>query len=217
MKRPMKFLLVAIFGAVTIFSQSVFAQQTDKDLKGDIKEKATKEARKEAKKYVKDGWYTSPGALPMDKQIEKAWMRQYEEDDKGNPKFLVASGNSVAGTQQAAKLQSTELAKLELAGMISTSVAALIENNVATQQLDNADAATIQETVAAAKSIIAQELTSVVQLFELYRKIDKNVESSVRIAYSSDMAKEAAKKVIKKELEEKTKLGQEKLDKLMNF
>ena len=100
--------------ALTFATVTVNAQQNSKDLKKEIKKKPVKEAKKEAKKFAKDGYKVAPGALPMGKQIEAAWMRQYEMDEDGYPLYIVASGNSVANTTSAAKLQATELAKLEL-------------------------------------------------------------------------------------------------------
>ena len=176
-----------------------------------------KSARKDAKRYNKDGYYIAPGALSMDKQLENAWMKQYEVTDKGEPKYIVATGNSVAETQTAAKLQATETAKLELAGQINTQVAALIENSIANQQLNNEDAASVTKTVAASKSLIAQELGRVLPLVEMYKKIGTNVEANVRLAYNAETAFDIAKKVIRKSLEEETKIAHEKLENLLNF
>jgi len=153
----------------------------------------------------------------MDKQIEKAWELQYEEDEDGYPLYIVAAGNSVAETQSAAKLQATELAKLELAGLVQSNIAALIENSIANNQLNNEEAASVTKTVAASKNVIAQEIGRVVMMFEIYRKIDKNVEASVRVGYNSQLAKDAAKKVIRRKLEEETEILHEKLDRLMDF
>jgi hypothetical protein len=183
----------------------------------EMKRNAYSKARKEARRFQRKGWYVAPGALPMDKQIEKAWQLQYKLDEDGYPLYIVATGNSVAETQSAAKLQATELAKLELAGLVQTNVAALIENSIANNQLNNEDAASVTKTVAASKNIIAQEIGRVIFLFEIYKKIDKNIESSVRVGYNNEMAKEAAKKVIRKQLEEQTEILHEKLDKLMDF
>ena len=215
MRMKIQKTLITILCLVIVMS--AFGQQSDKELRKEIRDKALKESRKEAKSYKKQGYYVAPGALPMEKQIEKAWMRQYEEDDIGYPKYIVASGNSVANSQSAAKLQATELAKLELAGTISTQVAALIENSIANQQLSAEEAASVTKTVAASKNIIAQELGRVIPLFEIYRKVDKNVESNVRIAYNSEMAMAVAKKSIQKELEKETEIAHEKLEKLMKF
>ena len=75
----------------------------------------------------------------------------------------------------------------------------------------------IQETVSASTEVIAQKLARVITLTELYRKQDKNYECNIRIAYSAELARKAAQDVIKEELETKTNVTREKLDKLMNF
>ena len=145
-------------------------------------------------------------------------MLQYEDDEDGYPLYLVASGNSVAESQSAAKLQSLELAKLELAGIVQTNIVAIIENSVANNQLSREDAASITKTVAASKNIIAQEIGRVITLFEIYREVgDKNIESSVRIGYNSKMAYQTAKKAIKNQLEEKAEELHKKLDKILDF
>jgi hypothetical protein len=211
-------ILILAFIAIFAFSTVSIAQKTEKQLSKSIKKKAVKEARKEAKRYKKQGYAVAPGALPMDKQIESAWMRQYEEDEDGYPLYIVASGNSVANTTSAAKLQATELAKLELAGSISTQVAALIENSIANQQLNSEEAASVTKTVAASKNIIAQELGRTLPLFEIYRTLDnKNVEVDVRIAYNSQKAMEVAQRTLSKKLEEETDIAHDKLEKLMKF
>ena len=204
--------------AILFFATNVLmAQQTEKELKKEISGKATKKARKEAKKLKKEGYYVAPGALPMEKQLEGAWMKQYETTEKGEPKYIVSSGQSVGETQTAAKLQANETAKLELAGQINTQVAALIENSIANQQLNNEEAASVTKTVAASKNLIAQELGQVLPLVEIYKKIGQNVEVNVRLAYNAATAFDIAKKVIRKSLEEETKIAHEKLESLMKF
>lgn len=207
------FLVIFIAGMGNV----VQAKNPDRKLTREIKKKAVKQARKEAKSFKRKKWYVAPGALPMDKQIEKAWELQYMDDENGYPLYIVATGNSVAETQSAAKLQAMELAKLELAGLVQTNVAALIENSVANSQLNNEEAASVTKTVAASKNIIAQEIGRVITLFEIYKKIDKNVEASVRIGYNTEIAMETAKKAIRKKLEEETEILHDKLDKLLDF
>jgi hypothetical protein len=215
MKLKTNFLLALVLMFATSLA---FGQQDTKKLKKEIKTKAVKEARKEAKSFKKKGYNVAPGALPMEKQIESAWMRQYETDEDGYPLYIVASGNSVANTTAAAKLQATELAKLELAGSISTQVAALIESSVANQQLNAEEAASVTKTVAAAKNIIAQELGRTIPLFEIYKTLpNKNIETNVRIAYNSKKANEIAKRAITKKLEEETDIAHDKLEKLMKW
>lgn len=211
------FTLLLVLVMIAPVSESVAKKNPNKQATKEMKRKAYKQARKEAKRFRKKGWYVAPGALPMDKQIEKSWELQYKLDENGYPLYIVATGNSVAETQSAAKLQATELAKLELAGLVQTNVAALIENSIANNQLNNEEAASVTKTVAASKNIIAQEIGRVIFLFEIMRKIDKNVEVSVRVGYNNDLAQEVAKKAIRKKLEEETDILHEKLEKLMDF
>jgi len=189
----------------------------ESQIKKDLNSKPIKLARKEAKSLKKDGYYVAPGALPMEKQLENAYIKQSELDDEGYPKYLIANIKSVGETQAAAKIQATEVAKLDLAGQVSSNIAALIENSIANQQLNTEDAASVTKTVAASKNLIAQELGRVLPLVTLYKNIGKNIEANVRLAYSYDMAMESGKKVIRKSLEEETKIAHEKLEELMKW
>lgn len=217
MKRLVLLIAIVMAGLFTAGDTLALPRSPMKKAEKQIRKKAVKKARKEAKRYKRKGWYVAPGALPMDKQIEKAWGHQYLEDENGYPVYIVATGNSVAETQSAAKLQATELAKLELAGLVQTNVAALIENSVANSQLNNEEAASVTKTIAASKNVIAQEIGRVLVMFEIYRKVDKNIESSVRIGYNSELAVETAKKAIRKQLEDETEILHEKLDRLLDF
>lgn len=210
-------LLIALLLIASFAFQIASAQYSTKEVKQTLNMKPPKEIRKQAKEYEKQGYKEAVGALSIERQLTNAWMKEVETDDKGFPMYLFAGSTAVGETQIAAKLQATEAAKLDLAGQIATNVAALIENNIANSQLNTQEAASVTKTVAASKSIIAQELSRVVPVVEMYRNIDKNIESSIRIAYSQEMAMEKAKEVIRKNLEEETNIMQDKLDKLLKF
>jgi len=205
------FTLVALF-----ISNGSWAQSTKKISK-QLNKRAMKSARKEAKQLGKEDFYIAPGALPMDRQIESAWIKQMQNDESGYPLYIVATGNAVAESQTAAKLQADETAKITLAGMIETQVAGLIESNIANAQLNTEEATSVTQITGATKSIIAQEIGRVIPLVEIYKKVGKGIEANVRIAYNSKLAKEAAKNVLRKELKDKTEIQQKKLEKLMNF
>jgi len=218
MKKLISYLLAFSLLAVALPAVQAADKKSERKTKKEMKRKANKQARKEARKFKKDDWYVAPGALPMDKQIEKSWLMQYEDDEDGYPLYLVSTGNSVAESQSAAKLQAIELAKLELAGVVETNIVAIIENSVANNQLSRDDAASVTKTVAASKNIIAQEIGRVITFFEIYREVgDSNIECSLRIGYNSEMAYETAKKAIKEQLEDKTEELHKKLDKILDF
>lgn len=177
-----------------------------------LKEKASKDARKEAKSLSREGWQSAPGALPIERQLDRSYMMQQEFDDDMFPKYLMGEGMSIAESYDAAKMQATELAKQNLAGQIQTEITALVENNVSNKQLSPDEAASVTQTVMGAKNFISQSLGRVITVVEVFRtKKNGNKEVLVRIAYNSQMAKDAAKKAVRKDLEDK---GQELIDQI---
>lgn len=186
--------------------------------KGELNEKATKAARKEAKKLAKEGWASAPGALPIEKQLDRSYLMQMEYDDNMYPKYLMGEAMSVGENYDGAKMQALELAKQNLAGQIQTEVTALIENSVANNQLGAEEAATVTKSVMAAKNLISQSIGRTITVVELYRTLNnKNKEVLVRIAYNGEMAKAAAKKAMREELEQKGNDLHEKLDSLLGW
>ena len=179
----------------------------------EVSRKATKTARDEAKRLKKEGWTVAPGALPLDKQLDRAYMMQYEFDENLYPKYLIGEAMSIGSNYDGAKMQALELAKQNLAGNIQTEIAALTENKLANKQLGNDEAATITQSVAASKSYISQSLGRTLIVTEAYRTLpNKNKEVLVRIAYNFEMAMETAQKAIKKDLEEKGEELHKELD-----
>ena len=110
-------------------------KEIKKASKAELGEKATKTARKEAKRLAKEGWKVTPGALPLEKQLDKSYLMQMEYDENMFPKYLMGEAMSIGENYDAARLQAMELAKQSLAGQIQTEVTALIENTVSNKQL----------------------------------------------------------------------------------
>jgi hypothetical protein len=202
-----------------------------------IKDKAVKQARKEAKRLEKEeGWRVFPGDMPLEKALEKSWSYQYEEkpDPDGNlgPAFIWATGNGVAKTKSAAKMQAIELAKVELAGQLKTHVAALTTSNIANAQLSGVDAETEQLIVQSAKSITSATLSQLKPVIVLYRssipkkerkKNNKQqlapgtVEVQAMLFYDLYQADIQVRDEIKKTLKEKMKDNEDELKKLMDL
>lgn len=189
-----------------------------KATKAELNSKATKTARKEAKRLKKEGWQTTPGALPIEKQLDKSYQMQYEYDENMYPKYVMGEALSIGGNYDAAKMQALELAKQNLAGQIQTEVTALIENTVANEQLQGEEAESITRSVLASKNLISQSLGRTIPVIEVYRTLsNKNKEVMVRIAYSGDEAKKVAKEAIRKELEQRGDALHNKLDELLGW
>lgn len=193
-------------------------QELAKSTKKQLNEKASKSARNEAKRLKKEGWKTAPGALPLEKQLDKSYMMQYQYDYDGFPQFIMAEAMSTGGNYDAAKMQALELAKQNLAGQIQTEVTALIENTVANEQMNQSDAESIARSVMASKNLISQSIGRVVPVVETYRVVNgNNREVLIRIAYSQDMAKAVAKEAVKKKLEQRGDSLHNKLDGLLGW
>lgn len=213
----MKQLTKLLIFTLSLLIAVLVIAQSEKDIKKDIRQKAIKEARKEAKKLKKEGFKVAPGQLPMEKQIEATWIKRYEIDDKGNKKWFVVDARAVGETHSAAKMQASEVAKVNLAGQIGSEVAGLIETNIANAQLNAEEAASVTETVATFKSIIGTKLGRTSTFFEADKTIGKNTEVFITIGYSYDAAVDMAKEFIRKELKEKAKVQSDKFDKILDF
>ncbi|MBR4564746.1 MAG: hypothetical protein IKO26_09880 [Paludibacteraceae bacterium] len=186
--------------------------------KKELKARVDKSVKKEAKRLAKEGWSVKPGALPMEKQLERVYLMQYEYDENLFPKYIMGEASSVGGNYDAAKTAATSLAITNLAGQIQTEVTALVENTVGNKQLSAEDAASITETVMASKNLISQSIGRTIPVMECYRiNSKKNNEVLVRLAYNAEMAKEAARKAVRQELEQKGENLHEQLDKVLGL
>lgn len=224
MKKIMTIIVVCLLaGATATYAQITKEQlkerkELQKMAKSELKEKASKDARKEAKKLKKDGWQIAPGTLPIEKQLDRVYTMKYEIDDDMFPKWIMGEAMSVGENYDAAKMQALALAKQNLAGEIQTEVTGLLENNVDNKQLSPEQAASVVKTISAGKQLISQNIGRTVTVIEMYRTLkNKNKEVRVQIAYNSKMAKEAAKKAIRDDLEKQGDDLGKKLDELLGW
>lgn len=216
-------MAVLMMGTATVSAQTMREIVKDRKVlakasKNELQKRASKAARKEARKLKKQGWQVAPGALPLEKQLDKSYMMQYEYDEDMFPKYLMGEAMTIGENYDAAKMQALELAKQNLAGQIQTEVTALIENTVANEQMAAEDAASITRSVMASKNLISQSIGRVITVMEVYRTgARKNKELLVRIAYNSEMAKAAAKNAVRQDLENKGDELHKKLDELLGW
>ena len=228
MKKNLHLLMTAIM----LFAFSTFCNAQDdykefmkerkeisKFTKDQLREKVSKSTQKEAKKLQKEGWKVSPGALPLDKQLERAYQMQYEFDmETGFPKYIQGTASSVGGSYDAAKMQAMNLAKIELAGNIATEVGALIDSRASNTDLGKTEAESVSKSVMAAKSLIQQKIGRTIPIVEVYRDFkNKNKEVRVIILYNSEMAKAAAKEAIREEMIKESDKLADQLDEILGF
>lgn len=131
--------------------------------------KVEKDAKKQAKILVKEGWKVAPGLPSIEMQQLKAAKINNSTDDNYSSKFVIGSAQSVASTYDAAKFQATELAKIDIAGLISSELAGIAKTNIGNQQVNPDLAENIVKTIGAYKNYIATKLTNVISCIDMYK------------------------------------------------
>lgn len=168
-----------------------------------LNKKASKAARNEAKEMKKKGWETAPGALPIEKQLDKCYLLQYQTDAEGYPEYIMAEGMSVGANYDAAKMQATEIAKQNIAGLIQSNIAAMTKTTIGNDQLGGYDAESVTRTESASINSIKAALGRVIVVTEVYRMVGNGRrEVLVRIAYPQKQVDQITRSSIKKGLEE---------------
>ena len=187
-------LLVLIVSSISAQTQVEIMRERQwivQQTKQELDKKVSKETKKEAKRLKKEGWTVAPGALPLEKQLERSYLMQYEYDANLFPKYIIANAQSIGENYDNAKTTAMAWAITNLAEQIQTEVVAVIENTMINQQIAAEDASSITETVMASKNLIAQSIGRVITVVECYRVLDnKNREVMIRVAYNGDIAKQ---------------------------
>ena len=187
-----------------------------KHSKKQLKKKSTKTARQEAKQLKAEGWKNAPGTLPLDKQLDNSYAMQQEYNNNFESKYLMGHASSVARTYDAARMQAMELAKMELASLIETTISSETENAITNKQLSTEEAISIVEMVQRTKSQFTQKLGRVITVMEIYRDTKTGKEVMVRVAYDTNKSKKEAIEAIRNQLDLSPEWG-EKLGKILGI
>lgn len=197
-------ILMAAFLTISCVGFTANAQRVSSSAKEAASAKVSKEAKAEAKKLTKEGWKVAPGALPLERQLERSYGLQYEFNDENQPKYLFGDGMSTAESYDVAKMQATEIAKQNLASKIESELTAEIKTTVSNNQMSPEEATSLLEILQGSRTVITQSMGRVTPVTEVYRKLkNKNTEVSVRIAYNSETIKKKAKDIIRKQQRER--------------
>jgi len=188
-----------------------------KQMKAELKEKASKTARKEAKQLAKEGWKVLPGSLPLEKQLDKMYLFLEDVDEDLNPVYIVGRGQSIGENIDAARIQATELARLDIAGQIGSEASSLIDNMVGNKQVGADDAASMTTLLSESKTIFSQKLGRVRTGLEIHRVLDnKRKEVQIRLVAKDSDIKEIAKQAIREEMEKRGMKMSDDLDKALS-
>ncbi|MFI3259558.1 MAG: hypothetical protein R3Y16_05635 [Rikenellaceae bacterium] len=94
----------------------------------------------------------------------------------------------------------------------------MVDNSVSNEQLSADEAATITRTMSESKNLVTQKMGRLIPVVETYRVLDnKNKEILVRLSYDMDRAMQAAKEVVRAELEKRGTELRGQLDKALGL
>lgn len=163
----------------------------------ELKIKASKTAKKQAKVYQKQGWEIAPGAIPMERQLDRSYLMEFDTDLDMQSKYAFGETISTGQFYDAAKLQASELAKSDLVGKISSEITRLVETQIKTKQLPEEQAQSVAAATEKSKSLVIQRLGAITPVLEFHRKLKNgNVEVMIRYAYNRERAVNQAVKEI---------------------
>lgn len=135
--------------------------------------KVSRDTKREVKKLEKEGWNNLPGDMPIGQQLNNAWAKEAEVDDEGLPKWVVATGESVAEFQSTAEMQALELAKLNLVRLLESQMRSVVETEQANNRLDAKSAASISKTMEVATNKVSKKLSRVMPVVKMHREVKK--------------------------------------------
>lgn len=179
--------------------------------------KAGKTARKEARKYEKQGYTVFPGNPPIENQLNSAYSRQYEIDDNGYPRWIVANGSSIGATQQAAQMQAIEMGKNNLVALIESNMRNVVESDVSNKQLSSEEAVSVTNSIMVSVNKVSKKLGVVSPLFQTYRRLDNgNYEVQLMVGYNYEMVKNQILADMQLELQWETDQVRTKYERYLN-
>lgn len=193
---------------LTLFvAAPAMAQQTSKELKKELKSKASKDIRKEAKAYEKEGWRSVAGSLPLAKQLEQAQMAAIERDEEGLNRYYLGRGKGVGGNYRAAKAVAFNQAKVDLVAAVMADVASTEVNDMTNEDLGEGDVLSTEDMTINSKVVSSFPIKDIITVVEIYRELSRGryeVEMTVKIEAAD------AKKRAKIFLNDQRKAAQQK-------
>ena len=181
--KTMKFIL-SLTVAVLLMATPAFAQQTTKELKKELKAKASKDIRKEAKQYEKDGWRSVAGSLPVAKQLELAQMAAIEKDEDGGNRYYIGRGKGIGGNYKAAKAVAYNQAKIDLVTSAISDVEASEKSDMSNEDLGEGDVISSDDMGKSKKIQSEFSIKDIIPVVEIYRELSKGryeVEMTVKM------------------------------------
>ena len=174
-----------------------------------IKNHPTKEQQKQqdlltrkVEELEKDGWIVLPGALSLEKQVDRAFEFENARDANNSPVYVIGDGHATAENIAAAKVEATELARMDLAVRIRTEVEATIDSLVTNKTLSQDQAAVIYSALLVESGHRRNnKLSRFPVICSFHRTLqDGRKEAWIRMAVKMSQIKQTAMEYVKDEM-----------------
>lgn len=226
MKTLKTFMAVALVAVASMSVKPAFAQdytkqekkelaRTMKKQQNDLYKKSPKMAKQTAKKWAKEGWMSM--SLPIEKQLERTWEREWLTDEEGYPKYVSVTTEATGTNFSAAQMQAENVAKVRIASNIAASVASLADIALANNETTPKLTASISKAVENSKIIVSQKLGKVFAGTSVYRKTRNGYEVRTIVLYDQRQAMKIAHQVIMEELKNESDENKRQLESLLGM
>jgi len=195
MKTKLFYLVAIMIGMM--YCSAANAQedpQTIKEQKAIMKQ-ATKDAKKQAKDLKKEGWKVAVGSAPMETQLAELLVME-RGGQAGLPQYIIGRSEALSGSQAGARTIAISRARNEIAGIINTKVAGILESTMINVQTSSTDVATNMTDKSTTKQLIDQSLDKTQIVVQMYREVNNNTQYQIGMAFADSQAKEILKKVM---------------------
>lgn len=140
-------------------------------------------ANTEYKRYVKEGWKTKPGTLPLLRQLEIVQELLEKRDDSGYSEWISAEASSRTTVYNAGKSSAILLSKNNLGLLIETELVDEIAAKIINEDQGELDSETVERVKHAITGRMAKVIGRVQTIMECYRELGGGkTEVLVRVA-----------------------------------
>ena len=181
----------------------------------DLYKKSDRDVRREARKLERDGWKSMD--LPIEKQLERTWERQWQTDAAGYDKYITKTVTVTAQTFNAALRQAESAAKLGIASDMGTLIQSMAQQSIGNNGISPEQAISVDQHVEKVKLLVNGKLGRVLTSTTIYRQTKNTYEVRVTVLYSQESALQATQEAAREALKEDMKVNDAEFDALFGY
>ena len=216
MKTKINLLLLAVCSVLIMSTAFVQAGQNAKSDRKTMR-KMNKSIAEETKKLQKMGYHQEIGAPAMEFQLRRAYEKEFDEDENGNQRFIIASGSSIAGIENVARMHALSDAAANASVKIETKLMGLIETGMVNNTYSKEEFESLSKMNGVFSQLLAQRLRNADVLTAFIRDQGKYYEYQIRVAYSKEEIQDQAESVTKELLSKENDQLRKKFERLTGF